>query len=139
MKEEERKILERLLIDELKALEEIVQRAEKVLRINKHTGEAVILLPREKLSKKDLIALQVIARYFAFKLGLVTTDNITISEIMERTGIQDAKVISARLSDLRKDGILEQVEHGKYRVSVPNLSRYLDELIKKSKGESHEL
>jgi len=37
MTEEKEKILERLLIDELEALREIVKKAERFLRINKHS------------------------------------------------------------------------------------------------------
>jgi len=131
MTEEERKILEPLLIDELEALRELVKRAEKLLRINKHTGDPVILIPRETLSQKDLIALHIAARYFAFKLGLTSTDSITIEELKKKTGINNDKLIAARVSDLRKEGIVEFVKKGVYRVSLPNLVKYLDQLGEK--------
>ena len=131
MTEDERKILEPLLIDELDTLRELVKRAERLLRINKHTGDPVILIPRETLSQKDLIALHIAARYFAFKLGLTSTDSITIEELKKKTGINNDKLIAARVSDLRKEGIVEFVKKGVYRVSLPNLVKYLDQLGEK--------
>ena len=131
MTEDERKILEPLLIDELDTLRELVKRAEKLLRINKHTGDPVILIPRETLSQKDLIALHIAARYFAFKLGLTSTDSITIEELKKKTGINSDKLIAARVSDLRKEGVVEFVKKGVYRISLPNLVKYLDQLGEK--------
>ena len=131
MTEDERKILEPLLIDELDTLRELVKRAEKLLRINKHTGDLVILIPRETLSQKDLIALHIAARYFAFKLGLTSTDSITIEELKKKTGINSDKLIAARVSDLRKEGVVEFVKKGVYRISLPNLVKYLDQLGEK--------
>jgi len=131
MSEEEKKILERLLIDELEALREIVKKAERFLRINKHTGDPVILVPLEKLSQKDLIALHIAARYFAFKLGLTSTDSITAEELKRKTGIHNDKLIAARISDLRKEGIVESVKKGEYRISLPNLVKYFDRLGEK--------
>ena len=131
MTEDERKILEPLLIDELDTLRELVKRAEKLLRINKHTGDPVILIPRETLSQKDLIALHIAARYFAFKLGLTSTDSITIEELKKKTGINNDKLIAARVSDLRKEGVVEFVKKGVYRISLPNLVKYLDQLGEK--------
>lgn len=131
MGEEERKILEPLLVDELETLRELVEKIGKFLRINKHTGDAVILVSQDVLSQKDLIALHIVARYFAFKLGLTSSDSITIEELKRKTGIHNDKLIAARTSELRKEGVIEVVKKGAYRISLPNLIKYLDQLGEK--------
>ncbi len=131
MTEEEKKILEGLLTDEIDTLKEIVKKAEKFLKISRHTGDPVLLVPIERLSHRDLVALHIVARYFAFKLGLTSTDTITLEELKTKTGISNEKLLAARISELRKEGIIEYVRKGAYRVSLPNLSRYFNQLGEK--------
>ena len=129
--EEEKKILDRLLTDEVETLKNLVNKAEKYLKISKHTGEPIINLPREKISMKDLVALHVAGRYFAFKLGLTSTETITLEELKNKTGISNEKLLAARVSELRKEGLIEYVRKGVYRISLPNLSRFFDQLGEK--------
>ena len=126
----EKDILGKLLIDEKEILEGLVQKSEKILRIDKKTGDTVIVAPKSKLSDRELIAIILLSKYFSSKLNLVTSDTMTPSEISQKLGIEEASV-SARLSDLKRERVVEMVSRGEYRISYANIERVLDDIQEK--------
>lgn len=123
----EKEILQRLVVDETETLKRIVGKAERILKIDKKTGETLISAPRSKLTDKDQISVLLLGRYFANRLGLVNTDSMTVAEIADKLTIEE-KAASARLSELKRERITENVSRGEYRISYVNVERMLDEL-----------
>jgi len=126
----EKEILEKLLIDERETLKRLVEKSEKILRVDKKTGDTVIIAPRSKLTDRQLISIILLGRYFSNKLNLVPSEVMTIDEIAQKLNL-DKDVVSARLSDLKRERIVEMVSRGEYRISHANADTMLDEISEK--------
>ena len=126
----EKEILEKLLIDERETLKRLVEKSEKILRVDKKTGDTVIIAPRSKLTDRQLISIILLGRYFSNKLNLVPSEVMTIDEIAQKLNL-DKDVVSARLSDLKRERIVEMVSRGEYRISYANADTMLDEISEK--------
>ena len=129
---EKRKILERLLIEEEKKLETIVSKAENIVRIDRNSGEPVILVPRSTLTVRQLIGAYMIGKYFSKELDLAETATVTTGELAEKL-LLDLKVASARVSELKKERIIRSVSRGEYSILFPGIEALLDD-IRKSIG-----
>lgn len=123
----EKDILEKLLIDEEEILKRLVEKAEKIFRIDRKTGDAVIVAPKSKLIDRELIGITLLGRYFANKMKLASSDSMSVSEIAQKLGM-DEKAVSARLSELKRERIVEMVSRGEYRVSYAGVESMLSEI-----------
>lgn len=121
------KILERLLIDREEKLETLVNKAENILKIDRKSGEPVILVPRSDLTDRQLIGAYMIGKHFSKELGLVKTPTVTTRELAEKLSL-DLKVASARLSDLKKEAIVKSVSRGEYKILFPGIEVLLDDI-----------
>jgi len=119
----EKQILSSLLTDESETLNRLVVKAQRVFKINKKTGEVLLLPPRSKLTDKQLIAVHLLGKYFASKLELSPTDSLSFDELKKLTSLEESS-ISARVSELRKDGLAETGERGVYRINYQSLESF---------------
>ena len=139
----EKEILSSLLTDETESLSRLVTKAQRVFKINKKTGEVLLLPPRSKLTDKQLIIVQLLGKYFASKLELSPTDSLSFDELKKLTSLEESS-ISARVSELRKDGLAEAGERGVYRINYQSLESFgpvLEEIDNSVTGftpESHD-
>ena len=127
--------IEELIYDEEEEFERLVPKVKKVVRV-KRNGTPVIVCDRSRLSQSDLIVCYLIGKFFAKKLELTETNTATNKELSEALRINE-KVISARLKDLRDEGIVEWVARGEHKISTVNLESFLDKLLEKL-GEKNE-
>jgi len=111
-------------------LRRLVEKSEKILRIDKETGDTVIIAPRSKLTDRHLISIVLLGRYFSNKLNLVPSELMTTDEIAQKLNIKK-EVVSARLSDLKRERIVEMVSRGEYRISYANAETMLAEIHEK--------
>ncbi len=119
----EKQILSSLLTDESETLNRLVQKAQLVFKINKKTGEVLLLPPRSKLTDKQLIVVHLLGKYFASKLELSSTDSLSFDELRKLTSLEESS-ISARMSELRKEGLAETGERGVYRINYQSLESF---------------
>lgn len=126
----EKEILKKLLIDESETLLRTVQKSEKIFKIDKKTGETIFVAPRAKLADREKIAIVLLGRYFANRLELSESETLTTKDVASQVGMDEATT-SARLSDLRRERIVEPVSRGEYRISYANSDRILDEILNK--------
>lgn len=124
-----KKILERLLIDREKKLETLVSKAENIVRIDRKSGEPVILVPRSDLTDRQLIGAYMVGKYFSKELGLVKTATVTTRELAEKL-LLDLKGASARLSDLKKEAIVRSVSRGEHELLFQGIEALLDDIRK---------
>lgn len=122
-----KKILERLLVDREKKLETLVTKAESIIRIDRKSGEPVILVPLSDLTVRQLIGAYMIGKYFSNELGLVKTATVTTRELAEKLPL-DLKVASARLSELKKEAIVKSISRGEYQIIFQGIEILLDEI-----------
>jgi len=123
-----KKILERMLVDEASLLPQIVSISEKIFRIDKTTGEPVFLVPRNKLSHTDLIAIGLLNKYIAHQLEIGDTSSVTPGELSKMFKLKKM-IAGARLNDLKKEGVAKLLKWGEYRVSLPDVLRYFQEKL----------
>ncbi|SRR6266487_1649412 len=119
----EKEILSSLLTDEAETLNRLVAKAQRVFKINKRTGEILLLPPRSKLTDRQLIAVYLLGRYFASKLELTQADSLTFDDLRKLSNLEEGS-ITARLSDLRKEGLVETGERGIYRINYQSLESF---------------
>jgi len=119
-------VLQKMLIDEDAMFERLVERASKLFKIDK-SGNVVFLIPTSQLTQRQTIALVALGRYFAAELGVLESDTVTASALLPYVDT-DKKGISARLADLKKEGIVQNVERGAFRISILGIGKILDEL-----------
>ena len=124
-----KKILERLLVDREQKLETLVTKAENIVRIDRKSGEPVIVVPRSELTDRQLIGAYMIGKYFSNELGLVKTATVTTRELAEKLPL-DLKVASARLSELKKEAIVKSISRGEYKIVFQGIEILLDDIRK---------
>lgn len=142
MENEVRDTLTRLLTDESQNLKRLVETAERLLRIDRATGEMVLTAPRSFISDRDFLGLLLISRYFAYKLGLAKKESMTVTEIVQRSGLDEATV-SARVTELGHRGVVDCMEKGEFSISYPKAQYFLAEakqnmLVARNKSELSE-
>jgi predicted Rossmann fold nucleotide-binding protein DprA/Smf involved in DNA uptake len=115
-----------LLVDRRTKVQELAERARKVLEIDDQ-GTAYLRVPREKLSDAQVVGVQLTARKLANLIELVPNDSMTAEELTTATGIP-YKPLTARLSELRRKGWIESPERGKYRVVFGAIDELLAEV-----------
>jgi uncharacterized protein YjhX (UPF0386 family) len=119
----EKEILSPLLTDETETLHRLVEKAQRIFRINKKTGDIQLLPPRSKFTDRQLIAIYLLGRYFASKLELSREDNLDFDALRKLTGLEEGS-ITARVSELKKEGLVESDERGVYRVNYQSLENF---------------
>lgn len=119
-------ILRRILIDEDAMFERLVERASRLFKIDS-SGNIVFLISSSKLTHRQTIALVSLGRYFGAELGLLGEDSVTADSFLPYVDT-DKKTVSARLAELKKEGVVQSVERGRFRVSVLGIGKILDEL-----------
>ena|SRR2546426_2232584 len=119
----EKQVLSVLLTDETETLNRLVKKAERSLKINKKTGDTILLPPKTRLTDRQLIALYLLGRYFSSRLELTQTDTLSIEDLCKLSNLESNSV-SARISDLKREGLIESAERGTYRVSYQSLESF---------------
>lgn len=128
-----KEILEKLLIDKDEKLEAIVEQIRKVLRIDKESGRIMITASRSSLAERQRIALYLAGKYFANELGLNKDSTVSLKELSEELTL-DPKTTSARLSELKREGIVKSPSRGNFEILYFGISIILDE-IDSSRGD----
>src|SRR5437870_1715848 len=119
----EKELLSSLLTDSRDTLKRLVSKSERVFRIDRDTGNVIILPPKNKLTDRQLIAIQILGRYFACRLELFKEDTLNLEELKKLTQLEESS-LSARLSELKKEGLVESAERGSYRVAYHSLEGF---------------
>ena len=122
--EKEKKFLERLLVDERSVLEKLANQAQGIVGIDKDTGGPVILAPKTKLTDREQIFLMLLGSYFSYKLGKSKSESLSTNAIAEGLGL-DYKAASARLSELKRERVVETVAKGEHRIVYANAESML--------------
>ena len=131
--DDEKRLLEKLIVDEKSVISRLVERAQGIVGIDRETGSPVILAPRTRLTDRDQIFLLLLGRYFSYKLGRSDRYSLDLGEVVNGVGI-DAKAASARLSDLKRERLVEGISKGEYRIIYANAESGLGSIAEKLRG-----
>lgn len=134
---ERKNLLEKMLIDEKDVLEKLVDKANKIFRVDKKTGDIVFLIPKTKLIHTELICMLLLGKYFASELKLAKSSILTIEEATKQSGLKK-NIVCARLADLKKHKVAKTIKKGEYQISLTEVGRILDEILEKiGEKQSH--
>ena len=75
-----------------------------------------LLVPKEKLTDNETLALHLLAAYLGYRLGMLKTDVLTREELQTKLG-KSSKITSTRLGELVKVEIAEKTREGSYRIT----------------------
>ncbi len=116
----------KILIDDADVFEKLVDMSAAYVRVD-NQGNILFMVPPGKLTDRQAIALTLLGRYFAAELKCVSSDFMTADEVRKYVDA-DKKVISARLNDLKTEGIVESPERGNFRIVWLKVDKILKEL-----------
>ncbi|HYT16865.1 MAG TPA: hypothetical protein VEO18_01295 [Thermoplasmata archaeon] len=119
------KIREKLMVDDTRLQEELLQRVATHLRID-NQGRVLLNNPT-RYRLKDAVALYLIGRSYALGAKLVEDDAASLAEIANGVGAS-SPVLSARLSELRNEGKVEAPARGKSRIVFARVPQILNEI-----------
>jgi predicted transcriptional regulator len=116
--------------------QELIQMYSTLIKITPE-GPRVILDSDNKLSDKDMVALQLVASRIARDLGRLQDDSMQVSEIHAATGL-NSKSISSRISEMVKAGhvMRDEKEPSKYRITTAGI-HWLNSTIAKKIMSAH--
>lgn len=115
-----------LIVDRRTKVQELAARSAEFLELDEQ-GTVYLRIPRDHLSDTHAVGLQLTGRKLANLMDVATTDLMSTEELTAATGIP-YKVLTARLSDLRKKGWIESPERGKYRMVFGAIDELLAEI-----------
>ena len=124
---QKKELLQQMLIDDEGLLEKVVERAQRVFKIDRN-GNIIFLVSRSKLSQRQEIALALLGRHFATELGIIDSDVMTAGEIANVVE-PDKTSVSARLNELKREQVVESPARGQFRISILGADRVLDEIV----------
>jgi predicted transcriptional regulator len=115
---------------------ELIEMYSSVIKITPE-GPRVILDSDNKLSDKDMVALQLVASRIAKDLGRAEEDSMQVSEIHTATAL-NPKSVSSRISEMVKAGHVarDEREPSKYRITTTGIY-WLSSTIAKKITSTH--
>jgi hypothetical protein len=131
--ENEKKLLERLLVDDKSILQRLVNQAEGIVGVDRENGEVVVLAPHSSLTDREQLFLLLLGRFFSFKLGKAKSDSTSLDNLAKTSGLSD-KAASARISELKRERFVENTKKGEYRIMYANAESMLSGIRTKLKG-----
>jgi hypothetical protein len=120
-------IFREMLIDDERILEKVVEKAKQVFKIDK-SGTVIFLVSQAKLTQRQEIAMQLLAKYIASELEIADSDTMTANELAD-IAEPDKASVNARLHELKKERVAESPQRGHFRISILGVERILDEIL----------
>jgi hypothetical protein len=94
-----------------------------------------LLVPRNKLTDYDTLALWLLANYVGYQLGLVRSEAVTREELQAKLG-KSAKIASTRLGELVKNQLATRTPDEKYRITTSGIIQTQRDAIPKIKAKA---
>jgi hypothetical protein len=92
-----------------------------------------ILVPRNKLTDNETLALLLLANYMGRRLGKIQTDGLSKEELQARLG-KDAKITSTRLGELVKNETVMKTAEDTYKITTFGLVQLQKDILPRIKA-----
>jgi hypothetical protein len=92
-----------------------------------------ILVPRDKLTDNETLALLLLASYMGRRLGKTQADGLSKEELQAKLG-KDAKITSTRLGELVKGEMVAKTAEDNYRITTLGLVQVQRDVLPKIKA-----
>ena len=96
-------------------LQNLIKGCENIIAFTEECPH--LLVSRSKLTDNETLALQLLASYVGYKLGIVKSDAVSKEELQTKLG-KTSKIASTRLGELVKREIAAKTNDGKYKIST---------------------
>ena len=93
-----------------------------------------LLVSRNRLTDNETLALQLLARYIGYKLGVIESDAVSKEELQPRLG-KSSKIVSTRLGELVKREIAAKTNDGKYKISTFGIIQIQKDILPRIKAK----
>lgn len=127
---EENEILKKLVVEEkdtIKEMEKLIEEAVKFFRIEKPSGK-IIFQNFGALTDQQRVAIILLGKYFANKLGIIESPMLSISEISKELG-RPMTTLSGHMKGLTDKGLVEKLPGRKYRVAYHRINEILEGIL----------
>jgi hypothetical protein len=114
-------------------LKTLAKDSEKVLAFAEEGP--CILVPREKLTDNETLALLLLANYIGRRLGKTQADGLSKEELQAKLG-KDAKITSTRLGELVKSDMVAKTADDKYRITTFGLVQIQKDILPRIKART---
>lgn len=110
--------------DVLAKFERLVKLASPFLKVEEKSGR-VVLSNEFEFNNIEKMFLILLGKYFAFHYEVIDNQTLTISDLSLETGGIPITTLSAPLSRLVKDRVINKPEKGKYLVNPFKIEQFL--------------
>lgn len=94
-----------------------------------------LLVPKAKLTDNETLSLLLLASYAGFQLSKLNDDALSRDELQAKLG-KDPKIVSTRLGELVKNGIVAKTGDEKYRITTFGLVQMQREILSRIRARS---
>jgi hypothetical protein len=113
-------------------LQKLVEHCEKIVAFAPEGP--CLLVSRNELTDNETLALQLLASYLGYQLGILKSDDVSKEELQTKLG-KSAKIASTRLGELVKGGMVMKTEDGKYRITTFGIVQMQKNVIPKIRAK----
>ena len=96
-------------------LENLMKDCEDIIAFAERSSH--LLISRDELTDKEVLALQLLADYIGHKLGIIESDATSREKLQLILG-KSSKITSTRMGELVKNEIVTKTDDGKYRITA---------------------
>ena len=94
-----------------------------------------ILVPRNKLTDNETLALLLLANHIGYRMGRTQSEGLSKEELQSRLG-KDSKITSTRLGELVKNEIAVRTADEKYKLTTFGLVQIQKDILPKIKAKT---
>ena len=89
---------------------------------------ASLMAPKNKLTDNEALSIWLTAQYLGHELGMLGSDAVSKEELQTKLG-KSAKIVSTRLGELVKNGVLAKTPDEKFRVTPYGIVQAQKEIV----------
>ena len=91
-----------------------------------------LVVSRDKLTDNETLALQLLAGYIGYRLGVLESDLLSREELQSKLG-KNSKITSTRISELVRSEIAKKTSNGKYMITAFGINQMQKEILPRIK------
>ena len=95
---------------------------------------ASLMAPKNKLTDNEALSIWLTAQYLGHELGMLGSDAVSKEELQTKLG-KSAKIVSTRLGELVKNGVLAKTPEEKFRITAYGIAQAQKEIVPKVRAK----
>lgn len=95
---------------------------------------ASLMAPKNKLTDNEALSIWLTAQYLGHELGVLGNDSVSKEELQTKLG-KSAKIVSTRLGELVKNGVLAKTPEEKFRITAYGIAQAQKEIVPKVRAK----